>query len=72
MSASLLLDAEAKLAADGVNNGMKDGNFMREVFDNLDSPGAINQEMIDRNYRRDTRGSLQEEIEETAKKVFDK
>jgi hypothetical protein len=63
---------EISEALDGVNNGTKDGNLMREVFDNLDNPGVINQEMIDRNYRRDTRGSLQEEIEETANKVFDK
>ena len=61
---------ELSEALDGVNKGTRDGNFMREAFEKLDDPGAINQEMIDRSFRRDTTGSLQEEIEETVEELL--
>jgi hypothetical protein len=62
---------EISEALDVVNKGTKDGNFMREAFENLNNPGAINQEMIDRNFGRDTTGSLQDEIEETVEELWD-
>jgi hypothetical protein len=62
---------EISEALDEVSKGTKDGNFMREAFENLGNPGAINQEMIDRNFKRDTTGSLQEETEEIIEELLD-